>query len=93
MTAVIAILVSQMFTFFARLSGTLWIWFYVASLSLMIVGGGLISYAKFPIYRSGQFFTFGLRSVPKQLQRFYCWGWLVFLFAVGLSLCLLLARP
>jgi hypothetical protein len=93
LTAVIAILASQILTFFTRLSGPPWIWFYVASLSLMILGGGLIGCARFPVYQSGKFFTFGLRSVPEHLQKFYRWGWLAFLLGVGLSLCLSLSKP
>src|SRR6266487_1547686 len=91
--ALVAFLASQVLLFFMRLSGTPWIWFFVASFALMIVGGGLIGYAKFPVYRSGRFFTFGLNSVAEHLQGFYHWGWRVFLFGVVLSLCLLLSRP
>jgi hypothetical protein len=91
--AVIAVLTSQVLMFFTRLSGTPWICFFVASFALMIVGGSLIAYAKFPVYRSGRFFTFGLKSVPEPLKGFYRWGWRVFLFGVVLSLCLLLSRP
>jgi hypothetical protein len=90
---VVAFLASQVLMFFTRLSGTAWIWFLVASFALMIAGGSLIGYAKFPVYRSGQFFTFGLKSVPEHLRGFYRWGWRVFLFGVVLSLCLLLSRP
>lgn len=93
LTAVIAVLGSQVLLFFTRLSGTPWIWFFVASFALMAAGGGLIVYAKLPVYRSGRFFRFGLKSVPEHLQRFYRWGWRVFLFGVVLALCLLLSKP
>ncbi len=93
LTAVVAILASQVLMFFTRLTGAPWIWFFVASFALLIVGGTLIGYAKFPVYRSGRFFTFGVKSVPEHLRGFYRWGWRVFLFGVVLSLCLLLSRP
>jgi hypothetical protein len=43
-------------------------------------GGGLIGCAKFPVYRSGRFFTFGAKSIPEHLAGYYSWGWRVFLF-------------
>jgi hypothetical protein len=91
--AVFAVVASQVLEFFSRLCGTPWIYFFVASFSLMILGGALIGYAKFPVYRSGRFFTFGVKSVPEHLRRVYRWGWCVFLFGVMLSLCLFLSRP
>lgn len=91
--AVAAILASEVLELFSRLSGTPWICFFIASFSLMILGGGLIGYAKFPVYRSGRFFTFGAKSVPEHLRRYYRWGWCAFLFGVVLSLCLFLSRP
>ena len=91
--AVLAFLVSQILMFFTRLTGTPWILFFVASFALMVFGGSLIGYAKIPVYRSGRFFTFGLKSVPEHLIRHYRWGWRVFFFGVVLSLCLLLSRP
>ena len=93
LTAFVAILASQVLMFFTRLTGAPWIWFFVASFALLIVGGCLIGYAKFPVYRSGRFFTFGVESVPERLRGFYRWGWRAFLFGVVLSLCLLLSRP
>lgn len=91
--AVVGILTLQVLEFFTRLRGPSWICFFIASFSLMILGGGLIGYAKFPVYRSGRFFTFGVKSVPEHLRRFYRWGWCVFLFGVVLSLCLFLSKP
>ena len=91
--AVIAVLASQVLMFFMRLSGTPWIWFFVASFALMTVGGGLICYAMLPVYRRGRFFAFGVKSVPEYLAGHYRWGWRVFLFGVVLGLCLLLSRP
>jgi len=91
--ATVAILASQVFIFFTRLSGTPWISFSVASFALMIVGGSLIAYAKLPVYRSGRFFTVGLQSVPESLRGFYRWGWSLFLFGIVLSLGLLLSKP
>jgi hypothetical protein len=90
---VVALVASQIFGFFMRLSGTPWIWFFVASFAFMIFGGGLIGYAKLPVYRRGQFFTFGLKTVPEHLRGFCRWGWRVFLFGVVLGFCLLLSKP
>jgi hypothetical protein len=90
---VIALVASQVLAFFMRLNGAPWIWLFVAGFAFMIVGGGLIGYGKLPVYRSGRFFTFGLKSVPEHLRRFYRWGWRIFLFGVVLALCLLLSRP
>lgn len=92
-TVIIAVIAGKALSFFMALSGAPWIRFFVASFMLMIVGAGLIVYAKLPGYRSGQFFTFELKSVPVHLQRVYRWGWLVFLFGVVLALCLLLSKP
>jgi hypothetical protein len=72
--------------FFVRLSGALWIWFFVASIALMSAGGSLIGYAKFRVYRSGQFFSFGIKTVPEHLRGYYCWGWRVF-FSVSHYRC------
>src|SRR5262249_53550804 len=91
--AVIAVLTSQVLGFFMRLNGTPWIWFFVASFVFMIFGGGLIAYSKVPVYRSGRFFTFGLKAVAEHRRGCYRWGWRVFLFGVVLSLCLLLSKP
>src|SRR5579863_4334370 len=91
--AVVAVVASQVLEFFSRLCGTPWICFFVAAFALMIFGGGLIGCAKLPVYRSGRFFTFGVKSVPEHLRRCYHWGWCVFLFGVVLSLCLFLSRP
>jgi len=92
-TVILAAVAGKALTFFMALSGAPWIWFFVASFALMVVGGTLIVYAKLPVYRGGRFFTFGLKSVPAHLQGFYCWGWRAFLFGVVLALCLLLSRP
>ncbi|HVU08324.1 MAG TPA: hypothetical protein VHG89_07260 [Verrucomicrobiae bacterium] len=91
--AIVAVLASQVLMFFTRLCGTSWICFFVASFALMILGGILIGYAKFPVYRSGRFFTFGLKSVPGYLRGFYRWGWRIFFLGVVLSFCLFLSRP
>ncbi len=90
--ALIAFIAVQVLMFFMNLNGTQWIYFFVASLGLQFSGGALIVYAKFPVYRSGRFFTFGARSVPQHLQGYYRWGWEVFLFGAVLGLCLLFSR-
>ena len=91
--AVLALVTSQLLGFFTGLKGAPWIWFFVASFVFLIFGGGLILYAKLPVYRSGRFFTFGLNSVPDHLRGFYRWGWRAFLLGVVLSLGLLLSKP
>jgi hypothetical protein len=91
-TALTAIIVSQVFMFFMNLSGARWIYFFIASFVLLFSGAASIVYAKLPVYRSGRFFTFGVKSVPEHLVGYYRWGWRVFLFGMVLSLCLLLSR-
>jgi hypothetical protein len=84
--------VAQAVVFFRGLSGQPWINFFVAGMVLLISGALLILYAKIPAYRSGRFFTFGIKSVPAPLATCYRWGWRIFSFGVVLSLCLLLSR-
>lgn len=61
-----------------KLSDTIqWLWL-ATSFGLMIFGGGLIMYAKMPVYRRGRFFTFGPKSVPVTLIGCYRWGWWIF---------------
>jgi hypothetical protein len=88
-----SVIVCNVFLFFMNLSGILWICFLAASFGFMVSGGGLIAYAKYPAYRSGQFFTFGGNSVPGHLTGFYRWGWRLFLLGVVLSFCLFLSKP
>jgi hypothetical protein len=68
---IICVLFIQLFTFFVNLNGTPWIQFFIASFTLMILGTVLIAFAKFPAYRSGRFFTFGIKSIPEQLVKHY----------------------
>ena len=89
---VVAVVTSEVLGFFTGLSGTAWIWFLVASFALMILGGGLIGYAKLLAYRSRRFFTFGVKAVPEHLVGFYRWEWRVLVFGVVLGFCLLLSR-
>jgi hypothetical protein len=90
---VFAFLTSQVLSFFTRLSGTPWIWCYVIALAIATVGASLIFYARLPLYRQLQFFTFGSRALPQQRRPFYRWGYRCVAFAVTLLLCLLLSRP
>jgi hypothetical protein len=90
---IVGLAVSQIFSYFGKLTGTPWIYFLIASTVLLISGSALILYAKIPVYRSGRFFTFGVKSVPVRVAGFYRWGWRLFLLGVILSLCLLLSRP
>jgi hypothetical protein len=87
-----AVLAAELLEFFTNLNGTRWIYFFIASFSLMILGAVLITFAKFPAYRNGQFFTFGVKSVPERLTGHYKWGWRLFLFGMILSLCLFLSK-
>jgi|GEM_PF-2104892 len=89
---VIGITASMVLPFLGNMSGTRWICFFIASTVLLFLGAGLILYAKFPVNRSGRFFTFGVKSVPEHLAGFYRWGWRLFLVGVGLSLWLLFAQ-
>jgi hypothetical protein len=88
-----AVLVAQVLFFFTQLSGAPWIFFFTGSFAFMVFGGGLIVYAKLPVYRSGRFFTFGVSSVPHHLAGVYRWGWRIFLFGVVVGVCLLLSKP
>lgn len=90
--ALLGILAERLLLFFFNLRGQSWIYFFIASQVLLIGGAGLIVYAKLPAYRSGRFFTFGIKSVPQRLAGYYLWGWRVFAFGIGLSLCLALSR-
>ena len=88
----LAVVLCQVLMFFFNLRGEPWIYFFVASMALLVSGAVLIVYAKMPAYRSGRFFTLGVKSVPEHLAGFYRWGWRIFLFGIVLSLCLLLSR-
>jgi glucan phosphoethanolaminetransferase (alkaline phosphatase superfamily) len=89
---IVFILAAELFIFFSNLNGTPWIYFSAISFILMLIGAGLIAFAKIPAYRSGRFFTFGVKSVPEQLAGYYKWGWRLFLSGVILSLCLFLSK-
>jgi hypothetical protein len=92
LAVIVIILAVQIPMFLIPSQATVWIWVFVASFTLMILGGTLIGYAKFPVYRGGRFLTFGLKSVPPHLSGYYRWGWGIFLFGVALALCLLLSK-
>jgi hypothetical protein len=84
---------AQIPIFFIPSHATMWIWAFASSFTLMILGSILICYAKFPVYRSGRFLTFGIKSVPPHQSGYYRWGWGIFLFGVVLALFLLLSKP
>jgi hypothetical protein len=88
----LAIVTSEVLSFFYNLSGMRWICFFAGSQAFLFIGTALILRAKIPVYRSGRFFTFGPKDIPKNLAVYYHWGWRVFLFGVVLSLCLLLSK-
>jgi hypothetical protein len=91
--AIIAILASQLLSFFSGLTGMRWIWCYIIALVIAAVGASVIFYAKLPLYRQHRFFTFGSRALPESRRRFYRWGYRCVAFAVALLLCLQLSRP
>jgi hypothetical protein len=90
--AILAATVTFGLDFFTNLQGDSWIRFFVVSQVLLVSGAVLIGAAKFPVYRSGRFFTFGIKSVPIQFAGIYRWGWRGFLSGVVLSLCLLISK-
>ena len=89
---ILAFLATQIFLFFVNLRGTPWVLFLVISFVLMLSGAGLIVHGKWPAYRSGRFFTFGIRSVPQGLAKHYQWGWRLFLGGMIVAVCLLFSR-
>lgn len=78
--------------FLFNLQGKPWVYLFVASIVLLGSGAALILRAKVPTYRSGQFFTSGVKSVPDNFADCYRWGWRLFLFGAVLSLCLFLSK-
>ena len=92
LVAVIAVLTTQLLTFFTRLTGTRWIWCYAIGLVVAAVGVSLIFYAKIPLYRQRRFFTFGSAALPESRRPFYRWGYRYLILAVALLLCLLLSK-
>ncbi len=88
----IFLFVLMVYTFFETLTGKPCIYFFVATAMLLLSGAGLIVSAKIPLYKTGRFFTFGIKSIPLKLKSCYRWGWRTFLFSVTLSLCLLLSK-
>ncbi len=78
-------------SFFKTLHAPAWLLLLGVSFAFILSGAALITWAKLPAYRSGRFFTFGVKSVPGDLARHYKWGWRLFLFGVALSLGLLLS--
>jgi hypothetical protein len=91
LTAVIALVGSQLVMFFTRLSGAPWIWCYFIAVFAGGVGVGLLFYAKLPLYRQRRFFTFGARALPEQRRPFYRWGYRCAVFSIVLLACLLLS--
>jgi hypothetical protein len=89
---IVGIVASLVLSFFGSLSGTPWICFLVASMVLQLLGAALILYAKIPVYRSGRFFSFGVKSVAEERKGIYFWGCAIFLLGVVLSLCGLLSK-
>lgn len=80
-------------TSFEYLTAMEWLYLFCAATVLLLSGGGLIAHAKVPVYRRGEFFTFGTRTVPQELRACYRWGWRMFLLGVALMLFLQLWLP
>ena len=75
--------------FLHTLDGVPWMSFAAASFGLILFGAALICCAKLPVYRSGHFFTFGIKSVPRGVRIYYRLGWGLFLLGAIISLGLL----
>src|SRR5687767_14079788 len=86
--AIIAIVASQLLTFFMALTGPSWIWCYGIALAVAVVGVALIFAAKLPLYREGRFFTFGSKALQQGRCSLYRWGYRCVIFAAALLLCL-----
>jgi hypothetical protein len=89
LTAVIAVVGSQLLMFFTHLSGAPWIWCYSIAVLVGGVGVALLFYAKLPLYRQSRFFTFGAQALPEQRRPFYRWGYRCAVFSIVLLACLL----
>ena len=72
-----------------------WLWFvgYILALLISIIGAILIGRAKLPLYRKGQFFTFGIRHIPEALRPTYRWGCWLSVVGIAFALLLLLTSP
>ncbi|HMC26380.1 MAG TPA: hypothetical protein VKM56_01160 [Verrucomicrobiae bacterium] len=90
--AVMALLASQVLFFFSWLTGTRWICFYFAGLTIATTGIALLFYAKLPLYRQRRFFTFGSRVLPEARRPFYRWGYRCVAVAAALLLLLSLSK-
>jgi hypothetical protein len=93
LTGVAALLTSQVLSFFTRLTGAPWIWWYGIGLTVAAVGVALIFNAKLPLCRQRRFFTFGSRALPESRRPYYRWGYRCSAFAAALLLGLLLSKP
>jgi hypothetical protein len=76
---------------FERMGGTARLCFLIASIGLLLVGSGLVGYAKVPAHRSGPLFAFGAKSVSEGFVGYYRWGWRLFLLGAALGFFLLLS--
>ncbi len=75
--------------FFINLDGLLWMGFVAAGFGMMLFSAGLIAHAKFPAYRQGRFFSFGVRTIPRSRVPAYLWGWRLFMTGLLLTLHLI----
>jgi hypothetical protein len=56
------------------LHGEAWLWAVAVSFGIAMFGAVLLFFAKFPLYRQGRFYSFGIEAVPESLRGFYRWG-------------------
>lgn len=54
--------------------GEAWLWAVAISFAIAVCGAVLLFMAKLPLYRQGQFCTFGIETIPEPLRGFYRWG-------------------
>jgi hypothetical protein len=83
------VIVSFVVPVFMSADGILWMELVATGFGLMLLGSVLITYAKFPAYRAGCFFSFGLQTIPGSRVTAYRWGWKLFLPGMIMSLLLL----
>lgn len=58
-----------------------WLMTFGASMIVLVLGAMMLSYAKWPLYRSNRFLEFGAGAISAQRKRAYMWAWR--LIAVG----------
>jgi uncharacterized membrane protein len=80
-----ALLVSALLS----LQGWSWVIAYCIAISVAIAGALFLFRAKFPLYRRGRFFTFGIVHIPESLRRTYRRGCRLSIAGITFALLLL----